>query len=221
MILMMTVVALLLVACAPPTNLRDETLLNDTSLVTGNPCEAPCFYGITPGETTWQEALTIIEDTSSFSNLQVQASENDASIQAAWQAGSESPVCCQMATEDGQTVSLILLRTAPVMTLGEVIRAHGEPQYLVGSPFTEDQAIMNLVFAETPMIVYAFVAGTEAGEMTADSEIIGALYLTADEMELLLESTELYAWDGYKAYAAYDTGAFDVTPIITLTPAEG
>lgn len=220
MILLMTIVALLLVACAPPPNLRDETLLDDTSLVTGNPCEAPCFHGITPGETSWQEALTIIEDTPGFTNLQVQASEDDASIQAAWQQG-EGPICCQMATENGQTVSLLLIRTAPVMTLGEVIATYDAPQYLIGSPFTEDQAIMNLVFEEIPMIVYAFVEGTESGELSANSEIIGALYLTPDEMELLLETTELYAWDGYKSFAAYDTGSFDVTPIITLTPAEG
>jgi hypothetical protein len=216
----MGLVLILLTACAPPPNLRDDTLLNDRSLITGEPCAAPCFRGITPGETAWQDAITIIEDDSDFKNVQTQNAENSKSIQAAWQQG-DNQVCCQMATEDGETVSLVFLRTAPNMKLSELIEAHGEPTYLVGSEFTSDQAIISLVYPDVPMVIYVFVEGAEKGELSESSEIIGVLYFTQAEMELLIKTTDLHAWDGYKSYQEYNASEFEVTPSITLTPTPG
>jgi len=206
-----------LAACAPPPNLRDNTLLQDTSLLTGEPCAAPCFRGITPGETSWQTALTILEDDGDFKNVNPVEDENTDAIQAAWQQG-DNQVCCQMATNDGETVSLIFLRTAPEMTLKELIDVHGEPTYIIGSEFTADQAIMSLVYPDVPMVVYVFVAGPEEGTLSDSSEIIGALYFTPEDMDLLIATQELHGWDGYKSYAEYNTDEFAVTPSITLTP---
>jgi hypothetical protein len=77
---------------------------------------------------------------------------------------------------------------------------------------------MSLVYPEVPMVVYVFVAGTEEGELSEASEIIGSLYFTPEDMELLLQTQELHAWDGYKSYAAYSEDEFAVTPSVTLTP---
>lgn len=206
-----------LAACAPPPNLRDNTLLQDTSLLSGEPCAAPCFRGITPGETSWQAARTILEDDPDFKNITVTEDEASDAIQAAWQQG-DNQICCQMATNDGSTVSLIFLRTAPDMTLGELQEVHGEPTYIIGSEFTADQAIMSVVYPEVPMVVYVFVAGPEEGTLSASSEIIGTLYFTPEDMELLIATQELHAWDGYKSYVEYNTDEFAVTPSITLTP---
>lgn len=209
--------AISIAACAPPPNLRDNTLLQDTSLITGEPCAAPCFRGIIPGETAWQDALTLIEDDPDFKNVQSQPAEDSNAIQAAWQQG-DNQVCCQMATNDGETVSLIFLRTAPNMKLGDLIEAHGEPEYVIGSEFTPDQAIMSLVYPDVPMVVYVFVAGAAEGELSESSEIIGSLYVTPEDMDLLLQTTELHAWNGYQSYAAYNESEFAITPSVTLTP---
>jgi hypothetical protein len=218
---MLLVILLLLViaACMPAPVLRDDTLLHDTSLISGEPCAAPCFRGITPGETSWRDAVTIIEDDPDFTNVQTQTADDGSKrVQIAWQEGEGGSVCCQIMSEDGETVRLAFLRTAPDMTLGEVIEAHGEPVYIAGQEFTEDQAIMSLVYPETPMVVYAFVAGPETGELTASSEIIGALYFVPEDMELLLSTTELHSWEGYQSYKAYVESELEVTPSVTLTP---
>lgn len=208
---------LLITACAPPPNLRDDTLLQDTSLITGEPCAAPCFRGITPGETSWRDAITVIEDDPNFANLQTQTDEASDAIQAAWQQG-DNQVCCQMASEDGNTVSLVFLRTAPVMDMGDVAEVFGEPDYLIGSEFTEDQAIISVVYPDVPMVLYVFIEGAEVGTLSETSEIIGVLYLTEAEMENLINTTSLHAWEGYQSYQDYDSGEFEVTPSITLTP---
>jgi hypothetical protein len=215
--LLLAVPLLLLAACAPPPELRNDALLKDESLITGEPCGAPCFRGITPGETSWNEALTIVEDDAQFTNVQTQQAEDSDLIQAAWQDG-DGQLCCQMISEDGETISGIFLLTAPTMNVADVIRVHGEPTYITGTEFTEDQAVVNLFYPDVPMIVYAFIAGIENGVLSESSEIVGSVYLTADQMDLFLQTLNLYRWDGYKAYSEYATDAFDVTPSVTLTP---
>jgi len=214
----LAVLLLLLAACAPPPELRNNALLQDRSLVTGEPCGPPCFRGIIPGETRWNDALTVIEDDPQFTNVQTQQAEDSDLVQAAWQDGN-GQLCCQMISEDGEIVSGIFLLTAPTMTLGDLIRAHGEPAYLTGTEFTADQAVVNLFYPDIPMIVYAFIAGIENGVLSSSSEIVGAVYLTPDQMDLFIQTLNLYRWDGMKAYSQYAANEFDVTPSVTLTPA--
>jgi hypothetical protein len=216
---LLIVIMIVAAACAPAPVLRDDALLSDDSLISGEPCAAPCFRGIIPGETSWSDALTIINDDLQFKNVQTQGPEEDnPAIQISWQQGDEAPVCCQMVTQDGETVSLIFIRTAPEHDLGELIAAHGPPTYLAGQDFTEDQAIMSLVYPDTPMVIYAFVEGAETGALSESSEVIGALYFVKDDMDLLLQTTELHVWEGYQSYADYNEGEFEVTPSVTLTP---
>jgi hypothetical protein len=104
------------------------------------------------------------------------------------------------------------------MTLGELLEAHGEPTYIAGQEFTPDQAIMSLVYPEIPMVVYAFVEGPETGALTETSELIGMLYFVPEDMELLLQTSELHTWEGYQSFSDYVDGDLEVTPSVTLTP---
>ncbi|MBE2266905.1 MAG: hypothetical protein IAE80_01650 [Anaerolinea sp.] len=210
---------LLFTACAPPPELRDPNLLADTGIVSGEPCDAPCWRGITPGETSWSDALTIIEDDTTLENLQTQEDENSNAARADWnQQGGAA--CCEMYTFEGELVDVLFLRLAPTQTLGDVIERHGEPAYVKGSPYSDTQAVMNIVYPDKNFVVYVFVAGPEAS-VSASSEIVGVLYMKPDDMRVLVETTEMHAWEGYAAYAEYseDNPSFEVTPVYTLTPA--
>lgn len=210
---------LLATACLPAPQLRNDNLLQDTSLITGDPCEAPCWRGIIPGETDWNDALDIIEDSDDFTELTTETVENDTIIRAVWQQGEDGESCCQMfSSEDGEIVNIIFLQRAPVMVLSEVIEVWGDPDYVVGVEFSADQAIMNLFYVDVPMVLYVFLPGTEEGELTEDSEIIGTLYITPDDINEILETNNLHVWEGYQSYTAYEEGEFEVTPIATPTP---
>jgi protein-disulfide isomerase len=199
-------------------SLLDETLLHDENLLSDEECTAPCWRGITPGETDWNEALTILEDDPDFTDPQVQESPDNPLIrQAAWQEIDGAP-CCQMLTDNGETVSAVFLRLAPTFTLGEVIEVYGEPAYVLGIPYTDDEAIINLIFPDIQTVIYAFVAGTETGELSERSEIIAALFMTEKDMALLTTTNNLHAWEGYQSYQDYERGEFEVTPSVTLTP---
>lgn len=223
MLLGFTALAFFVAACAPPPELRDPNLLADTSLVSGEPCEAPCWRGITPGETAWRDALTVIEDAGDFETIQTQEApeeENTEAIGAVWNVKG-GPQCCQMVAEDGETVDLVFLRTRPDITVGELVEAHGEPSYAVGTPVSEDQSIINLIYPDVPMIIFAFVAGPTEGEISETSEIIGSLYTTSDQMDVFMQTNNLHEWEGYAPYSTYqnDEGSeFEITPSVTLTP---
>jgi hypothetical protein len=204
-------------ACTPP-QLRDPQLLQDTSLITSEPCAIPCWRGITPGETAWDEALTIIREDATLENVQLQEDDNTSAAVAEFQQRSGT-ACCRIFTEDGETVDLLFLRTAPTLTLGEVIETQGEPIYAVGSPFADDQAVMNLIYPEKSTVVYAFVGG-ESGALSASSEIIAMLYMSPADMETLIQTSPLHTWEGYAPYTTYGDENYEVTPSITLTPTE-
>jgi hypothetical protein len=235
---------LLVAACAPPPDLRDKNLLADDSLIIGAPevtsteavspdataeatadadstaCFAPCWHGITPGQTRWADALATIQDDPTFEKIETKQDENSKTIGAVWQPKGGTQ-CCQMVAEDGETVNLIFIRTRPDHTVGEVIAAQGEPAYAVGTPFSDDQAIINLVYPNMPMLVFVFAAGEQKGELSASSEVIGALYTTPKDMDLFLKTNNLHNWQGYGPYSTYKNGEgveYDITPSVTLTP---
>ncbi len=217
------VLVLVVAACAPPPELRNDSLLHDKSIVAAaDPCTAPCWQGITPGTTSWDEAIKVVENDPKLSDLQVKENtdtDNPNDKGAVWQEVNGQP-CCTMYTEDGQTVQAIVLYLAPESTVSELVEAHGEPAYVFGSEVTGDQAVMNLIYLEPPMVVFAFVAGAENGALTATSELIGALYTTADQLQKLVEAYDLHGWQGYQSYKSYASSDFAVTAVPTVTPTQ-
>ena len=207
---------LLFAACAPAPELRNDKLLHDTSFIDGDPCGAPCWRGITPGETSWQDALTLIEDDSTLTDPDLRTSD-DSDIQGALWGEDGGDDCCQMYTEDGETVDVLILQTAPDVTLGEVIDEHSDPEYIIGEEFTDDQGVVSLFYPEQQMVIYVFTEGADTS-LTEDSEVIGFGYFSSSRMEVLLLTNELHAWEGYDTITNYMTGELEVTPSITLTP---
>lgn len=211
---------LLVAACVPPLNLRNDKFLQDDSLLTNDPCEAPCWRGITPGVTKWSDALTILEDEPDINDPQVQTGEDGKLVGAQWQPV-DGDACCQMISEQGEIVDLIVVWQKPDKTLGDLIAARGEPAYVIGTPGDETQAIVSLFYPDDALIVIVFVAGAN-GELSETSEVIGAYYLTLERMQLILDTSSLFAWNGYQPFSSYNAEAegaeFAITPSVTLTP---
>jgi hypothetical protein len=216
-------VVVLIAACSPAPNLRNPKFLKDTSLITKNDkCDAPCWRGITPGETKWSDALVILQDQTDLDDPQTQDIPDSPTAKgASWQpTGGEA--CCQVITEDGKTVSSIFLQIAPNLTVKQLLDARGEPEYVLGTPGTDDQAIINLFYPDQNMIVFAFVAGAANGALSEKSEIIGVYYTTPDRMDLGVKLSSLYGWKGYQPFTAYAPDNpkpdYKITQSVTLTP---
>lgn len=201
--------AVVLAACASAANLLDETRLNDASLLSGEPCSAPCWNGIVPGETSYRDAKILIEDDERFENVDEAEPQEDSSLRVFVFSPSEAQQCCQVMSRDGEVVDSMMLLLAPTMTLGPALERYGEPEYLFGGESSEDQAYMALVWTDVPMVVYGFVAGAAEGGLSAASEIFISMYMTESEMQLLTNCLRLYVWEGYQPYADYVDGDYD------------
>jgi hypothetical protein len=205
--------ALLIAACAPPANLRDENLLKDTSLVTDQPCASPCWHGIIPGETSWRDMLILIEDDAAFANVEdLKDEETEARVVNFGGADGNGTPCCRIySSEDGKTVEVILAQFAPSqITLSQILEKYGEPAYVIGSDAAPDQALISLVYPDVPLIIYVFAAGIANGELTPDSDILATLYVTQTVMDDITTTNNFYAWEGYRKLAGWlDKEEFD------------
>lgn len=209
----LALLVLTIAACAPPPELRNDAFLRDTSLIDAQPCGIPCWRGIVPGETAWNEALTIIEDDPSLTDIRVEASNESREIAATFQQSGGIP-CCLIYSENGATVDQMLLQVAPDMTVGQVIEANGEPEFVAVAEITNDQASAALYYPDQQVIVYAFVAGA-GGQLTANSEIFAIVYLRPSDVERSLQNMTLAAWQGYASFSDYASAVPVITPVPT------
>ncbi len=201
--------ALLLSACGGEVNLLDESKLRDVSLMTGEPCEAPCWHGITPDETSYRDAKLIIEGDDRFKIVEEPDPQEGSPARSFTFAEGDNPGCCQLVSRDGENVSSFLLQTAPIMTYGPIFDRYGEPSYAIGQQVNAEQGYVALMYTERSLVLYAFVANPEQGSLSTDSQIIGVLYLGESEQQQLLECTSLFDWAGFRSFADYSGENYD------------
>lgn len=206
---------LLITACTPAPNLRNDAYFHDTSLIDGEPCFAPCWRNLIPGETTWDEATEIISTFEDVTNLD-RVRNRDTGEEIYNFNYADGPQCCRIYTRDGNALAAILLLVAPEMPLGEVVNQYGEPQYIQADDVTDDQTFVILAYPDVPMLVYVFSSGITSGEIVTDSEVIGVVYLADAEMTAFLNE-ELFVWDGYGTLSDILTGN-TVIPASETTP---
>ena len=180
---------------APERSLLNEDFLQDTSLLSATPCAPPCWQHITPGQTSMEEAAAII---TSIDALDIVQSSSDAFV---FRSGDGAP-CCQISSQDGETVGSILLQLAPNMNVGQVIATRGEPKYVFGQPFSEAEANLMLYYPEQDMLLSAVVAGVD-GQLEETSPVVAVVYATGEIFAAAFESAPLQAWQGYLSYREY------------------
>ncbi|GAB4574082.1 MAG: hypothetical protein Kow0077_18850 [Anaerolineae bacterium] len=214
--LLFVLLGILAAGCLPQPTLRSELFLDDRSLVSGEPCGAPCWNGIVPGETTWAEAAEIVQADPAFSGFE--SNDEQGIVQAVWQKAGSDQYCCRiLADSETDPVTYVFLALSPGTILDEVIEVYGEPTYITTFDFTDSESVAQLVYPGVPMVVSVLV-GDSSGSVLANSDVVAVLYMAPDEMQLVLETTELQGWAGYQSYQAYQQATPVVTPIYTLTP---
>lgn len=205
-------VVFIAMACTPAPTLRNEAFLDDTSLISGDPCTAPCWQDLVPDETAWGVAQDTVANSEDYIEVD---SESNRSTGEAWIEFTyrDGPKCCRIYTVDGETLSSILLLLSPQMTVSDVVDSFGEPTYITAQAETSEQAYVALIYADTPMVIYAFSENITESDINGDNEVVGSVYMSASEMERLLQTQNLYNWTGYGTLADIITGEFDITPV--------
>ncbi len=178
-------------------------LLEDSSLTSGEPCAAPCWRGISPGETSLTEARNLLEAAGFV------ATGGD---RGGFQFGLPGqPACCEIrqrleqeGSDADDAVAVIHLALAPLNRLGDVIDAHGEPTYVLPQPGLDGgDSLITLVFAESRMLLDIRLAADHA-PLDASSAIVYALYMSPEILSEGLATLQgAPTWQGYLSAEAY------------------
>lgn len=167
-------------------------------------CEAPCWNGITPGQTTWDEGIEFIQNEALFTNVETAEDPDSSAKVIRWQViGSQISSPNSLYTDDGEVVAQINLIDLSPYSLGEVIDAQGEPTYAIGNVTQNSQVILNLFYPEKLMGVIVFVTSTEAGSLSETTQVIGAYFFSEESFADVTESGTLFEWEGYEAFEDY------------------
>lgn len=216
-IIALLVGGLVLAACQPPPPLRSDTYLDDTSLVSGQPCETPCYQGITVGKTTFADAVSMVKSNAAFKDVQNKDATSDQPAAAVWASATSGEQCCQMISDSKGLVESITLRLAPKTTIGQIIEKYGEPQYTFSTDYTEQEAVIQLLYPEKGLVLLV-VPGDANSSLEAGDPMVAVIYLDPARFADLIKEATLQGWDGYQSYQTYKNATPIVTAVPTLTP---
>lgn len=193
--------------------LNDKFLIDETLFSANENCSLPCWRSIRLGVTEWDKAVTILQGQTDLTNIKFKNNDVTGELAVTFQRVGGVP-CCLLYSKGDEVVEQILLQLSPIHTLGSVIEAIGEPIYFNGTVVDEDQAAAALFYTTQNTVIYAFIDG-EAGDLMAESEISAVLILSPSDMQQVLDTSALQAYDGFKAFRDYMDDEWVLTPVPT------
>jgi len=106
---------------------------HDASSILETGCQPPCWYHITPGETSIADALSIIENIPEVSKNSISMREDGTgSNSVQWVMGSSGSLVFVELTSSNDTVSTIGLSLNHEVTIKELMLAYGQPDVTGG-----------------------------------------------------------------------------------------
>jgi hypothetical protein len=176
-------------------------------LVGGDPACAEivlsCWNGLIMGETSWEEALELIENNAQFADIQTADDPDTGSSVIGWRfLTSQISDYSQAVSFDGTTIDLVALIELSPFSISEVFDNLGEPTNATVSVGSEEASFAALFYPERGLIVQVYVRQSEGG-FNEFSQVIGAQYLSAERMAEILASFVPPAWEGFEAYESY------------------
>jgi len=164
-------------------------------------CVAPCWYGITPGETEFAGLVDVIRSERQFYEIEEHLDTVDAQA-ISWLSLSSGVGEPNFILADAEgVVEIVSILEANSLTLGEVIGVQGEPDYALAIRNDSAGAIVYGFFPAKSMLVLSF-ATLDTG-LTAEASVIGAQFFSETRMKELLTATAPADWTGFQGLESY------------------
>jgi hypothetical protein len=191
------------VQIAPPTHDLDGSALRDPFI--GDPCAAPCWYNIVPGETTKDEALGLLNEQ----QLPCRYVDINESSQRGIRCNS-----IWMPFEEANTIKMIVFYSpGDSITIGEVVEHFGEPNFVVfdsaGGTVEQPSVIIDLLYTDKGL---SFEVVTEEDSSLMLNEAFQLEAYTYRQPEDILSLVErlksdknafIFEWHGFADYQGY------------------
>jgi hypothetical protein len=213
-VFMLIVGGALLAACQPPPDLRNPNYLKDQSLLTGTPCEAPCFQGVQVGVSTLVDAELKLKETGLFKDFSKEEANGQTPARLVFSGKDNTQGCCTLQADAKGIVELIGLQLAPEMKVGDVIRKFGEPKYTVSGQYSEKEGVLQMLYPDKGIAVWV-VPGDAASSLEPDDPVVATVYVAPERFQELVRSATLQGWSGYVSFKDILTATPVTTPVPT------
>jgi hypothetical protein len=186
----LTVVALLACAC---TGCGEPPPL-DRSLLTGEPCEPPCWQGLTPGESTLEEVNEFIR-TSRFVNPRTlhrsdfrRASGQGVGVNIWWRSTVGGGRGSNNFSVEGGVLKDMTIYPDYDLTLGRLIETYGPPEKYAASLLSSDSLCVRvMLFYPTHGLTVDLVLRPDGWTLEPQSTVESVWYFRAAPLERFLE----------------------------------
>lgn len=222
------VVAVLSISCGSTPLTSKETVeptlppdLVDMSWLTGEPCNPPCWYGLSVGDTGKEKALDLIDEIPSLQPNQIEEYESQY-----WDPEDEDvktselisipcmlprdSICSQLEFVDGLLVRIVLFPNFSV-TFDMVVDKIGEPDYVTARPIYPEigNCEVRLIWIERHLMTTYFETqessgrdlcrqiSIEAQRVPARLPVISVVIESAKILDLLPIDGEDFPWAGF------------------------
>ena len=184
---LLTVVAL--TSCGEPPPL-------DTSLLSGEPCEPPCWQGLTPGQSTEEDVVEFMRATrfvdtrsvrrGSYTRL-TRGGEEVAGVTIHWRSSGGLGPCNYFSIEEG-VLKYITICPYPGVTLGRLIDRYGPPEkYIASRPISGRLYYDVTLFYPTHGFTVDLVRPYEDGTLQPENSVSDVWYFRAAPLERFLQ----------------------------------
>ncbi|HUW96179.1 MAG TPA: hypothetical protein VMW58_10365 [Anaerolineae bacterium] len=168
----------------------------DMSLLTGEPCQPPCWQGLTPGESTEEDVAEFMRATrfvdtrsvrrSSYTRL-TRGGEEVAGVIIHWRSSGGLAMCNDFCIEEGLLTDLTIC-PYPGVTLGHLIDRYGPPEKYevivpIGGPLYYDVTLFYATHGFTVDLVLPYDDGT----LRPESSVAEVWYFRAAPLERFLQ----------------------------------
>lgn len=168
----------------------------DTSLLTGEPCEPPCWQGLTAGESTEEDVAEFMRTTrfvdtrtmsrSSHTRL-TRGGEEVSVVSIEWRSSAGLSQCNSLSIEDG-VLEYITICPDAGPTLGRLVDRYGPPEkYEVGLPIGGPLYYDVTLFYPTYGFTVDLVVSIDDGTLEPANSVEQVWYLQAAPLERFME----------------------------------
>jgi hypothetical protein len=168
----------------------------DRSLLTGEPCEPPCWQGLTPGESTEEDVAEFMRATrfvdtrsvyrSSYTRL-TRGGEEVSGVVITWRSSGSLVMCSEFSIEEG-VLKDITICPYPGVTLGSLIDRYGPPEKYraILQGFERQWVDVTLFYPAHGFTVY-FMLSPDDTTLGPQSKVESVWYFRAAPLERFLE----------------------------------
>jgi len=165
----------------------------DTSLLTGEPCEPPCWQGLTPGQSTLQEVNEFMR-TSGFVNpgsvhrSQLHRSGQWVGVSIWWRSTVGGGSRSNKFIVEGGVLDSVTIYPDYVLTLQRLIDRYGPPErYVAGLPISGPLYYEVTLFYPTYGFTTELVVPYDDGTLQPETRVASVWYFRAATMERFVE----------------------------------